>query len=298
MIITNKFNLPKPFVTALESDYVPTPQQYSVTTVLNSPRYVILSRRHNSEIEQDVADMIWALFGTAFHSILENSEEEETQFKEEYLKQDLGAFDKDLEGYKLSGKADLLDTETKTMIDYKTCSTWKVIYKDYDDWRKQLLMYAWLFRQIGFEVNSGKIIALLKDHSKTKAKVDSTYPQYPVQTITFNFTEEDFVEIEKEILTRFKEIKYCESLKDEDLPLCSMEDRWNDGNKYAVKKKGNKRADRVFDSEEEAREYLADKENTHEIEVRPGEDRRCLEYCSCCKFCTYWQKTYGEKDGS
>lgn len=293
MKITNKLNLPKPFVTALESDYIPTPQQYSVTTVLNHPRYVILSRRHNAEIEQDVADMIWALFGTAFHSILENSEEEESQFKEEYLKQDLGDFDEELRGYKLSGKTDLFDVLTKIVTDYKTCSTWKVIYKDYEDWRRQTLMYGWLVKQLGFEVKGGQIVALLKDHNKSKAKFDPSYPQYPVQVINFTFTEQDFEDIEKEILTRFKELKYCEGIKDEDLPMCSLEDRWNDGNKYAVKKKGNKRADRVFDNEEEAKEYLKGKEDTHEIEERLGEDRRCLEYCSACKFCTYWQKNYG-----
>lgn len=294
MKITNHLNLPQPFVSAVESEYIPTPQQYSVTTVLNPSRYVILSRRHNSEVEQDVADMIWLLFGTAFHSILENSRAEEEQLQEQYLKQDLGMFDKELEGYKLSGKADLLDTKTNTMIDYKTTSVYKVMFGDYEDWRKQLLMYAWLFRQQGYEVNKGQIVALMKDHSKSKAKYDRTYPQYPVKVIDFEFNDQDFVDIEKEIIDKFKELKRCEQLKDNELPMCTMEERWNDGNKYAVKKKGNKRAERVFDTKEQAEEYMKEKEG-YEIEERLGEDRRCMEYCSSCIYCPYWQERYGKK---
>lgn len=293
MKITNHLNLPQPFVSAVESEYVPTPQQYSVTTVLNPSRYVILSRRHNSEVEQDVADMIWLLFGISFHSILENSRAEEEQLQEQYLKQDLGMFDKELEGYKLSGKADLLDTKTNTMIDYKTTSVYKVMFGDYEDWRKQLLMYAWLFRQQGYEVNKGQIVALMKDHSKSKAKFDRTYPQYPVKVIDFEFNDQDFIDIEKEIIDKFKELKRCEQLKDNELPMCSMEERWNDGNKYAVKKKGNKRAERVFDTKEQAEKYMKDKEG-YEIEERLGEDRRCLEYCSSCVFCPYWKERYGK----
>lgn len=295
MKITNHLNLPQPFVSAVESEYVPTPQQYSVTTVLNPSRYVILSRRHNSEVEQDVADMIWLLFGTAFHSILENSRAEEEQLQEQYLKQDLGMFDKELEGYKLSGKADLLDTKTNTMIDYKTTSVYKVMFGDYEDWRKQLLMYAWLFRQQGYEVNKGQIVALMKDHSKSKAKFDRTYPQYPVKVIDFEFNDQDFIDIEKEIIDKFKELKRCEQLKDNELPMCTMEERWNDGNKYAVKKKGNKRAERVFDTKEQAEEYMKEKEG-YEIEERLGEDRRCMEYCSSCIYCPYWQERYGKND--
>lgn len=294
MKITNHLNLPQPFVSAVESEYVPTPQQYSVTTILNPSRYVILSRRHNSEVEQDVADMIWLLFGVSFHSILENSRAEEEQLQEQYLKQDLGMFDKELEGYKLSGKADLLDTKTNTMIDYKTTSVYKVMFGDYEDWRKQLLMYAWLFRQQGYEVNKGQIVALMKDHSKSKAKYDRTYPQYPVKVIDFEFNDQDFVDIEKEIIDKFKELKRCEQLKDNELPMCTMEERWNDGNKYAVKKKGNKRAERVFDTKEQAEEYMKEKEG-YEIEERLGEDRRCMEYCSSCIYCPYWQERYGKK---
>ena len=299
MIITNKLNLPQPFVDAVQSDYKPTPHQYSATTILNPTRQIILQRRYNEKITQDVADMIWMLFGTALHSVLENSKEEETQFKEEYLKQDLGILDESLKGFYLSGKADLLDVLRKRMTDYKTTSVFKIQKKDYEDWRKQLLIYSWLFIKIGFEVDNAEIVALLKDWSSTKAKVDKSYPQLQVQKVPFKFNKKDFDEIEQFIINKFKELKQYEEVKDEDLPMCSMEERWNDGNKYAVKKKNNKRADRVYDTREEAVNHINNiKEELRKnfvIEERLGEDKRCLEYCSCCKFCPYYKEKYEEK---
>ena len=278
---------------AVQSDYKPKEHQYSVTTILNPTRQVILSRRYGDKITQDVSNMIWMLFGTALHSVLENAQEGENQFKEEYLKQNLEILDEDLKDYYLSGKADLLDVKEKKMIDYKTTSVFKIQKGDYEDYRKQLLIYSWLFRKIGFDIDKAEIVALLKDWSSTKAKMDKNYPQLQVQVIKFKFTEKDFEEVEKLIISKFKELKANESVEDADLPMCTLEERWNTGDKYAVKKKKNKRADRVYDTLKEAEEHLSrvgDKD--YEIEFREGEDKRCLEYCSCCMFCPYYRERY------
>ena len=288
MLITNKLNLPKTFKSAVEREYEYKDKQYSVTSILKDVREILLTRRHNNEIEQDVADMIWLIFGTAVHSVLENSKEENTEFKEEHFAEEV------FDGYKLSGQADLFNAETKTVTDYKTCSVWKVVYDDWEEYRKQLLMYAWAFRKMGFEVEKGQIVAVIKDHSKTKAKVDITYPQYPVYIKQFDFTNKDFEEIEKFIVKNFEEIKKYENTEDDKLPICSEEARWNDGDKYAVKKKRNKRALRVYDTLQEAEEHLKQDESL-ELEIRKGEDRKCLEYCSCCKFCNYYNENYGGK---
>ena len=66
--------------------------------------------------------------------------------------------------------------------------------------------------------------------------------------------------------------------------------------KYAVKKSGNKRALRVYDSLEEAERHInsikEEERKNFEIETRLGEDRRCLNYCSCCHFCSYYRDRY------
>lgn len=289
MKITNKLNFPQPFTDAVTKEYQYKDKQYSVTTILKDIKEILLTRRHHDEIEQDVADMIWLIFGTAVHKVLEDSQEEETEFKEEHFVEEVE------NGYKLSGQADLYNAKEKIVTDYKTCSVWKVIHNDWEDYRKQLLMYAWAFRKMGFEVDKGQIVAVIKDHSKTKAKVDNSYPQYPVYKKVFKFTEKDFDEIEEFIKNKFYEIAKYENVSDDELPICSGEARWNEGDRYAVKKKGNKRALRVYGTLEEAKKHLEKDENL-ELEVRRGEDKKCLEYCSCCEFCNYWKENYGTKE--
>lgn len=300
-MLTNKLNLPTPIYNALNSDYQPKPHQYSVTTILNSTRQIILKRKYNNEIEQDCSELIYALFGTAFHSILENAKEEDSQLKEEYLKQDLSIISDELEGYFLSGKSDLVDFKTKTIIDYKTTSVFKVVYKDFEDYRMQLLIYAWLFKKLGFDIDKGEIVALLRDWQKSKAKYDKSYPQFQVQKINFKFSDVDFKFIERFIYNKFIELKKYEDVVDDELPMCTDEERWREPTRYAVKKKANKTATKLHDTLEEAEKHLKNLEEKYpkiyEIEIRQGSDKKCLEYCSCCKYCDYYKKNYmkGEK---
>lgn len=291
MIVTNKLNLPQPFVEAITRDYQYKDKQYSVTSLLKGTCQVTLERRHHNEIEQDVADSIWLIFGTAVHSILENAQETETQLKENKLVIDVGE-------YKLSGIFDLYDEKTKTVTDYKTATVWKVIHNDWDDYRNQLLMYAWMLRKIGFECDKGEIVAVLKDHSKTKAKTDSSYPQYPVYKKVFCFKEIEFEDIEKLIIAKFKELSEAEKLSDDELPPCTPTERWETPTKYAVMKKGRKTALRVVDSEKEAKEYMEWKgvtEKDHYIEERQGECKKCNEYCNVYQWCPFYKKMKGEQ---
>ncbi len=265
-----------------KQDYIFADNEYRVTSLLKGIRETILERRHFNEIEQDVSDMIWLLFGTAVHGILEHQQEGDNEIKEERIKVTIG-------DYLLSGQFDLYNDETKTITDYKTCSVWKVIFGDYSDWRRQTLIYAWMIRQFGFEADNAEIIALMKDHSKRDAKIKENYPQLPVQKIKFKFTDEDFTEIEEWLKSRFAEIAEAEKLPDDELPLCTPEERFNSGDKYAVMKKGRKTAMRVLDSMEEAEKWQADNGGDF-IETRKGEDKKCKDYCLVCQFCNYYKE--------
>lgn len=285
MKITNKYNLPESFVKMATTDYKVTPKRYSATQLLDSTRACILKRRHNDELEEDVSDLIFALFGQLSHAILERTGGGESDFTEEKLITPI----KDT-GYYLSGIFDLFSPEEKLVTDYKTCSVWKVTYGNYDDWKKQLLMYAWQLKHIGFEVKQGQIIAIMRDWQKSKAKFDKSYPQHQAVKIVFNFTKKDFEEIEDWIFERFQEIISCEELSDDKLPLCTAEERFNSGDKYAVMKKGRKRALRVFDMENDAKKFM--EIDGDYIEKRQGEDKKCLEYCSVAPFCSYYKEKY------
>ena len=84
MKITNNLNLPTPFINAVESEYKYTDKRYSVTSIIKGVREAILLRRHNDEIVQDASEMIWLIFGTAVHSILENGEELRNKYQDKF----------------------------------------------------------------------------------------------------------------------------------------------------------------------------------------------------------------------
>lgn len=285
MKITNNLNLPQPFVEAVNRNYEYKDKRYSVTSILKGNKEIILTRRHFNEMSEDVSDSIWMIFGTAVHKVLEDSKEAADELKETKIAYEFS------NGYTLSGQQDLYSESLKRITDYKTGSVWKVIFNDWNDYIKQCLYYALLFRKIGFECDNAQIVMLLKDWSKTKAKLDPNYPQHPVYVKQFNFTEEEFEEAEKEIIKKFNEIDSLNNLSDDDIPVCSKEERWATDDKYAVMKKGAKKALKVCETQEEAQSILDSGKGDY-IENRPGEDKKCLEYCSCCKWCSYWRENY------
>ena len=97
MKISNKFGFPSSIVRAVEKEYEYKPKRYSVTSLLQADRELMLKRRYNDEIEQDVSEMIWLLFGTSVHYILENIELEDYEKVEYKMEHTLD------NGYTLSG---------------------------------------------------------------------------------------------------------------------------------------------------------------------------------------------------
>ena len=287
MIITNKFGLPQAFVEMAKRDYEVDPGEYRVTEILKPAREAVLLRRHDHEIEVDVSDMVWMLFGTAVHDILERQQEGDSELKEERLKIKFG-------DAVLSGKFDLYNGDKKQITDYKATSVWKIMFEDYKDWRQQLKIYAYMMFRYGFEVEEAQVIAFLKDHSKAKSRYDRAYPKLPVKTVTFDLRKADWQDVEDWVVERLHDLTVAETKPDHELPLCSQEDRWNDGDRFAVKKRGNKKALRVLDSREEAAAWMQNNRGDH-IEVRPGLDRKCVDYCFAAGFCDYYQNYVAEE---
>jgi len=286
MKITNIHDLPQAFVELAQQEYEVAPNEYRVTSLLRGFRETQLFRRHHEEITVDVSDMVWALFGTAVHDVLERQKETDSELKEERLKVPVG-------DYLLSGKFDLYCLEKRELTDYKTTSVWKIVYKDYEEWRKQQLIYGWMMiNDIGFPVERGKVTAFLKDHSKSKAKFDKDYPQLPVHTVKFTFTSKEFEDTGIWLYETFKTIAELEKLPDDELPICTQQERWNNGDKWAVMKKGRKSALRVLDSEGDAYLWMEANEKGGYVEHRPGLDRKCTEYCHVNSFCSYYKERY------
>jgi len=279
MIITNKFNLPQPFVDMAQSDYEYKDKQYSVTTLLKPIREIMLLRRYHKQAEQDVSELIWSLFGQAVHKVLEKTNESDNLLKEFKVKTEI-------DGYFISGISDLIELDTQTVIDYKVTSTFKVVKKEFEDYRLQGLMYAYILKQMNIVVNNARFILVLRDWQKSKAKYDKEYPQNQVYEVNFKFTDKDFKFIEQWLKGKIAQIKTVEDLKDNELPLCTQEERWNDGDIYAVVKDGSSRATKLFNNYAEAEEFIGGK-GGYSIDTRLGIDRKCEEYCAMAKFCPY-----------
>ena len=281
MILTNHLHLPEQIENAVRSDDYNNNGTYSATTLLKDPKEIILTQRHDNEIVRDVSEQIYALLGTSVHYILEKNQEGDTQFKEERL---YCQFGDDI----VSGKFDLYDMKEERVYDFKTTSVFTYIMNDTAKYRFQLLVYGMLLRKNGFPCKCGRIVQIFRDWSRTKAKFDKSYPQMPVNTIDFKFTEKDFEEIEADIQRRLDNINKYKDIPDDEIPICSKENRWATDDKFAVMKHGRKSALRLLNSREEAEFWMQHNKGDY-IEERPAESRKCMDYCACCEFCNYWR---------
>lgn len=70
---TNKYRLPKAFEDALQPQpYDPVgASDYSATSLIDSPRYVQLYKRHKHEIVEDLMDQWYVWRGNAVHHEME-----------------------------------------------------------------------------------------------------------------------------------------------------------------------------------------------------------------------------------
>ena len=288
MKITNVNNLPQPFVDAVSKEYQVTPKRYSVTTILKDNREILLSRRHRDEIEQDVSDMIWAIFGSAVHKVLETANAHDDLLKEFFMTIEV------IDGCTLSGICDVYDKANAEVIDYKVVSAFKCLKGDFEDFRKQGLMYCYMLRKGGFKADKATFYMILRDWQGSKARYDADYPQHQVQKVTFEFTDKDFEECGKWLIEKFESLKRDEELFDDEIPVCSPESRWQTQTVYAVMKRGRKTALKLCETAEEAEKYKAERGGDY-IEVRQGTDRKCAEYCSCAAFCEYYKKNYNKE---
>ena len=280
MKVTNKLNLPAAFVNAVSTNRHNAAGCFSATTLNKGAKEIILSDRHFDEITVDAADSVWAVWGTAVHALLES--QPDNNFHEEKFKVPVcNSF--------VTGQVDSYDMEHATIFDWKTASVWKVQFADFSDWYKQGMTYAWLLKQSGLDVRHCVFVALLKDHSKSKAAKDASYPQSPVFKYEFDVTDEELQQTEARIIAKVAEIENAYKLGDDDIEPCSAEERWADDEKWAVMKNGRKTAIKLFDNSADADAMAGEMGNAYYVEHRPAISRKCGDYCKCKDFCNFYK---------
>lgn len=282
-MITNKHGFPQEVYDALcknrysgDSDEVKA--DYSATTIIAPVQQTVLKKRYPDANTEDAVDRVWSLFGQLAHSLLEEHGSDDALCEKRFFTTILGLT--------VSGQVDVY--KDKTITDYKTTAAYKIKKKSFVEWEQQLNIYAYLARLHGLAVNHLRIIAIIRDWSEADS-YQQDYPKAPIVEIPLTLwtTQEQKAFIE----TRLQILASNELLSDSQLQPCTKQERWMDDSKWAVLKKDGKRAIRVFDTKEEAYEYIilldvSKRSSSEYVSERPAEPRRCLKYCSVSSVCT------------
>lgn len=284
MKITNKFNIPQTFMNVLaRPSYSKGKAHLSATQLLDSPKIVALRRKFDDEIEQDASDMVFSLFGSALHNILEHGKDD-NHLVEERLHTEL-------DGWHISGAIDLQikNPNGLSIRDYKTTSAWAVMKQKYE-WELQLNIYAWLVEKVKkVKVTDLGIVSVIRDWSRRDAGIKEGYPESPIKELSVPLW--DYEAREAYISKRIAMHSACDFELETSgvLPDCTPEDMWEKPAVWAIKKTGNIRAKSLYSSKEHAEEALKELSKEYEIEYRPGERTRCMSYCPVSNWCQQWR---------
>ena len=301
MRFTNRFNLPDILLRAAkrqQAAYNKGNVDRSVTQLIQPPRIDLLRKKHFKEMEKDLSDEWWALFGSAIHSILEDNAAPHEVAERRYFVE--------IDGWFVSGQCDLsvFDGETVDMTDWKTTTAYVVMMNEDGakaEWEQQLNMLAYLcYANTGMKVTGLAVVAIIRDWNRKQAQLDPLYPPAPVVRLPVPVWS-----LKKQrqfIHDRIRAHRHAEMQIElgHEPPLCTDEERWMRESAFAVMKNENKRATRVFTQEQWALEFIKEKESevpkkgkkkpdTYQVVVRPGESVRCKgNYCGVAEWCAQW----------
>ena len=286
MRITNRYNLPAPIVRAVTfGERTHRPGFISVTEAIKPPKMRALEIGHAAEITEDASGRLFALMGSAVHSVLERAMTDNV-FQEEFLSAEIG-------GWTVTGRPDLLEYDMKAdgylLSDYKMTSVAAFFGGVKAEWEAQINCYAHLFRLHGFEVGAAQIVAMLRDWSIGRAQQGGDYPPCPVLVQPVNLWP-----AEAQAAYVLKRVQAHKAVAEgTEPPPCTAEERWEKATVYAAIKGDNKRATKLFDTSAKAYDWtcMKSRDDRWRVEQRPGNSMRCAFYCSVGKetnFCPQW----------
>jgi hypothetical protein len=296
--LTNRNNLPETIINVIKRpEYNKGKSNMSVTELLNSPRIVQLKRKHWEELTEDASDMVWSIFGTAIHGVLEHGKGENHVVEERIHVV--------VDNVHISGAIDLQEIEEDGIIvsDYKTTSAWAVI-NEKQDWHNQLNSYAYLVEAAKkTPVKKLQIVAIVRDWNRREAATREGYPTGPIVVIDIPLWS--FADREAYVRGRISlhGNGFFETETGGEVSDCTSDEMWERQTSYALKKEGNVRAKSVHQTEEDAAAALANAEKSAKknekflVEVRPGERVRCQSFCQVSPYCSQHQSfTSGNSD--
>jgi hypothetical protein len=210
--------------------------------------------------------------GQAMHTILERGGV--VGQSEERLYADIG-------GMRVSGQFDYIDDEG-LLWDWKFVSVWEVMNGVKEVRTDQLNAYAYLAHSNGKSVTGLRVGFIFRDWKRSEAK-SSGYP--PHQVLAYPVHLRGYDEIRDALEARVDIHRATATLAE-----CTPEERWARPDTYAVIKSGNKRASKVFNTEQDAEAYATQRGVAYRVQRRTGENVRCESYCSVSRYCDQFQK--------
>jgi hypothetical protein len=241
-----------------------------------------LRQEHWEELEEDVSEKMWAVLGTAAHKMFEETADDKHVSEERIFTE--------IDGWVISGAIDVqkIEDDGVTIMDYKTTSVWSVIMGKVE-WERQLNCYAELVRRAkSSKVKALKVIAILRDWRSRDAEEKPDYPRAPIVEVNIPlWPESQAAEYLNERVALHQKAEF-DRLTGSELPDCSEQERWIKESKWALKRRGQKRAVKLFDNEEDARAAVVD---GMELEFRQGEAIRCTaNWCRVNAWCSQYQR--------
>jgi len=298
MKITNHFKLPYSFYkVACDMVRPMVDGEMHVTTAISPPQVVALQRKHWNELEQDCSDLVWAIFGSAVHSIMEKIK---TEKREVFIEQKLEMqFDK----YKLVGTPDVYTDKSEDAMGVNCITDWKTaglyVYKNgiKPEWVAQLNIYKAMFENLhpDFSAQRLEIVVFFKDWTKSASRRIDNYPNWAGQTYNAPIWDKKYtLDYINTILNEHKEAE------NGNIRPCTDEETWHQGDAYKVYKGKNVRCVNggTFDNGAEAIEMaralgMQDEKNKYRVEKHMGTRNRCQDnWCLVNKYCPQYLEMY------
>lgn len=217
MKFTNKYNYPQEvFLAVTEDTYDKGDSEFSATGLIKPPRIVALEKKHDQEMEIDIDDRIFILYGHVGHTLLERAGKKlQNRINEVRY---FGTID----GVKISAQVDSLSLVDGVLADWKftTVYGFKIGTEPKDEWVRQMNIQLELLRQNDMDANKLQIWGLLRDWRPGESKREKGYPTklgwhdieiYPREKTRAMISE------------MIKAHRKAEAV----LPLCTKEENWS-----------------------------------------------------------------------
>jgi hypothetical protein len=287
--LTNKFDLPEPFVAAVSSDdYERGDAEYTATELIKPSRIVAYSRKYDSIMVEDASERVWRFQGQTKHVVLERIAKTNPA---RYMVEERFETVMPGTGAKISGKIDLCDKQDGTLYDWKETSVWKFMLGDTEEWEQQANINLYLMRMNGILPNRLINIAILKDWKARQARFskDPEYPKCAVHVMPLPMWS---VGQAQDYINKRVEKHRAEAA---DPPVCNKKERWQRDASFAVMRTDRKRAMRLYQNRDQAEAAMlqamkiappGDAKKFY-IETRNAEPVRCLDFCSVQLQCDF-----------